>query len=150
MNQFNKILLTLAAMVALALAPFPTPSQAADQALRVIVHPSNTLEQIDRETLGRIFLKKEERFPSGMKAEPVEIVERTALYEVYVEQIHQSSESRLRRYWVDKMFSGEMMKPRQLGNEDDIVEYVAGNPAAVSVVGDNVRLEGVKQIMVVP
>lgn len=128
----------------------PVSTGAKEPGLHVVVNAANPLEEIDRETLSLIFLKKENRFPNGRETEPVEMGEDTELYEAYLEQIHQSSESKIRRYWVQMMFSGRMMKPRQFKSEQEILEYVAGTPNAVSVVGGNVEHAGVKVIKLIP
>lgn len=121
-------------------------SAAAQQPFRIIVHPDNPAMRLTSEEASRLFLKREARWPDGVAVEPVDLAGTNALRESFSVAVHGRSTARILAYWQQKVFSGELAPPPEVGNEDEVVQFVRSRRGAVGYISDGRPLEGVKKV----
>lgn len=98
----------------------------------VIVHPSNA-NTISDEDIKSLFLGKRKAFPNGDEAVPLNLlVDSDARNQFNVNALGKS-ESQLKAYWSQLLFTGKGVPPRELAITDAISE-VASNVKAIAYV----------------
>ncbi len=125
---------TVASSVVLALALLisaATPS-ARDDEFVVIVHPNNNITSIDRELLRAAYLKEAVKWRDGSVVVPIALPEAIPAHERFVERVVGKTLSQLRNYWIQRIFSGKGVPPRQAQSVQDAIAHVLADPQAVS------------------
>ncbi|OJF70449.1 phosphate ABC transporter substrate-binding protein [Alteromonas sp. V450] len=110
----------------------------------VIVHPSNT-DNLDKDSISRLFLNKAKAFPSGTQAKPLALSEGEAATEEFNGKVLNKTASQLTAFWSKLVFTGKGQPPESMGSDADVVAAVASNPNAIgfidaSAVNDSVRV----------
>jgi hypothetical protein len=114
-------------------------SEAGDVA--IIVHPVHGQTDISMMELTRIFRLDQQRWKSGEKVDLVlqvvvsdkELVVRDRIYHMQAEE--------LRRFWMGKVFRGELTAaPRAFASDESVKNYVEGHLLAVGYI-DSVLLD---------
>jgi len=118
---------------------------AADDAFRVIVHPSNAAEEIAVRDLSRLFLKKTTRWPSGVVVQPVEPAD-DRLRARFASRVHGKSLNALRSYWNQVIFSGRDVPPVEKESDDAVAAFVRAHAGAVGYVSAGADPPGVKTL----
>ena len=131
-------LLSLALLMALAQ---PVRSQGTAPArVSVVVNAANRLEQIDRDQLSSIFLKRVARWPNGEPVDPVDLAP-TLLPRVHFSaSVHKRSVGAVLAFWQQQIFSGRDVPPVEKRTERDVIEYVAEHVDAVGYVTASIDL----------
>lgn len=138
------LLATTLVVVGLALTLVsPRAAQGQDEAYRVIVHPSVSVDRLSRSELSDLFLKKNERWPDGDRVFPVDQVETAAVREGFTRDVHGRSVSAIKSYWQQRIFSGRGVPPPEKASDRDVVEFVRATPGAVGYVSAATPLQGV-------
>ena len=120
-----------------------------DQRYWVIVHPDNPNDVLDRDEVSRLFLKKSTKWSDGTPVVPVDLPEKSPAREAFSKDIHGRSAAAVKKYWQQKVFSGEAAPPAEVATEADVLAQVRSDPAAVGYVSDEAVLKGVKILDVV-
>jgi ABC-type phosphate transport system substrate-binding protein len=117
----------------LLLIPALTLSFMAFANVAVIVHPSNaaTLSQDD---INKIFTGRAKSFTDGKAAEPVNLVEAVAVRADFDQKALGRSSSQMKAYWSKLVFTGKGTPPKELASEQEVLDAVAKNPAAIGYV----------------
>ena len=110
----------------------------------IIVHPDNPADTLRREEVSRLFLKKMTRWADGRTAAPVDLVESSPARDAFTRDIHKRPISAIKKYWQQKVFSGEAAPPPEAASEEDVLAQVRADPHAVGYVSDEAVLRGVK------
>lgn len=99
----------------------------------VIVHPSNaaTLSQDD---INKIFTGRAKNFTDGKAAEPVNLAEAVAVRADFDQKALGRSSSQMKAYWSKLVFTGKGTPPKELASEQEVLDAVAKNPAAIGYV----------------
>jgi ABC-type phosphate transport system substrate-binding protein len=135
---------TLLVALLLALAALPA---AADDAFKVVVHPSNPADALPREQVSNLFLKKVTRWPGGQPVVPVEVgAERVR--EPFSDAVHRKSLGAVKAYWNKLVFTGREVPPVEKSSDDEVIAFVRQNPGAVGVVSAAGAAAGVKVLRV--
>ena len=117
---------------------------------KVVVHAENPLDEVERRTLERIFLKKIKTWEDGTSCQPVDREVDTALREAFSEEVVDKSVSAVKSYWQRMIFSGKDAPPPELASDEQVLAYVAERRGGVGYVSDDAELPtGVKTIDVV-
>jgi len=133
--------------LAIAGAQEPTGSDARKPVvLAVIVHPKNPVTKLSFSEL-RAYLKVERQFwPNRKRCEIFLPSKKTAAHKFLLKKAYRMSNRRLQKYWVRKMFSGEIpSKPSYVPSSRAAVSQVLKGEGAISIVpiedvGDRVRV----------
>jgi hypothetical protein len=134
---FLLLLVSLAA--ARAEDPAPTPPEdkkPKEIALAIIVHPKNPVTKASFGEL-RAYLKVEQQFwPNRKRCEIYLPQTKTPEYAILLEKVYRMSHEKLQKYWVRKLFSGEIpSKPAYVPSAKAAVSRVLQSEGALSIIG---------------
>jgi ABC-type phosphate transport system substrate-binding protein len=115
----------------------------------VIVHPDNPATELEKAEVSRIFLKKETRWADGRAVAPVDLVEKAPARLAFSRDVLGRPPAAVKKYWQQMVFTGQAAPPPEVATEDDVLEMVRKDPAAIGYVSDEVVLKGVKILDVV-
>jgi hypothetical protein len=110
----------------------------------VIVHPDNPSITLRRDVVSRLFLKKITRWSDGRTAVPVDLVESAPARDAFSRDVHRRPTTAIKKYWQQMVFSGKSAPPPEVATEEDVLDMVRSDPAAIGYVSDEVTLHGVK------
>lgn len=133
-------------LVALLLALAAAPA-AADDAFKVVVHPSNPADALSREQVSNLFLKKVTRWPGGQAVVPVELLAER-VREPFSQQVHRKSLGAVKAYWNKLVFTGREVPPVEKSSDEEVLAFVRQNPGAVGVISAAGAAAGVKVLRV--
>lgn len=129
----------------------PALAQAPGKAARfvVVVNASNPMEEIHRESLSNLFLKRAAVWPSGKLAQPVDLTQQDPAREAFSRQILRKPLSAVRAYWQQQIFSGRDVPPPEEASDADVIAMIKAAPGAVGYVSASTPLpSGVKVLAV--
>lgn len=99
----------------------------------VIVHPSNS-DALDKKKISKIFLGKLKRFPSGSQTVPITQKSSNKARGEFDKKVLKKSASQLKAYWSKLLFTGKGQPPKEVTNDSEVIELVAGNPNVIGYV----------------
>lgn len=102
----------------------------------VIVHPSNA-NTFSETVINQIYLGKARTFPDGSQAVPVGLREGNSTRNEFVSRYVGKTESQLKAYWSQLIFTGRGVPPKEVDNEDAIRQLVANNPNIIGYISAN-------------
>ncbi len=114
-------------------------------AVRIIVHTNVPTEELENETIERIYLGKLTRWPDDVKIIPVMLKEGDT-HETFIVEVLESTTSRFMTFWRQAVFTGRGIPPKSFSSEKELLEYVANTPGAIGYVSHRIVLDGVKHI----
>jgi ABC-type phosphate transport system substrate-binding protein len=124
-------------------------SIAAEAALAIIAHPSNSISGISADNAQRIFLGKTSEFANGKRATPVDQTAGASRTK-FLKSVIQKDEGELKAYWSKLMFSGRGQPPKEIGDDAAMKAWVAGNPDAIGYVDGKFVDGSVKVLLIIP
>ncbi|WP_442863957.1 phosphate ABC transporter substrate-binding protein [Alteromonas sp. ASW11-130] len=113
----------------------------------VIVNPANS-SAVDNESVKRIFLGKEKKFPGGGSATPINQKNDAASRNQFDEQVLERNSSQISAYWSKLVFTGKGTPPKEVADDAAAVAAVASDPSAISYVDSSAVTDAVKVIPV--
>ena len=114
-------------------------SEASKGEYKVIVNGKNTLKQLSREDLARIFLGKKTLWDSETKIMPAILPEKEKVTQVFIKKVIRKSISQYRAYWKRRLFSGGGTPPKTFRTSQEVLDFVAKHPGAIGVVEASVN-----------
>lgn len=135
-------MVVLAALLAGLLAG-AQPVVAADERLVMIVHPQRA-EQLTRNDVARIFLRKRRTWSDGQPIVPLNHAAGSTIREQFSRLVFGTNEERFVRYWNERYFQG-VLPPSTLASAAAVRRYVAADRNAIGYirsdqVDDSVRV----------
>jgi len=128
MKFFLRIFLPLMLVNAIAF------SSATQAGIAVVVSPDNGSSSMSKEEVARLFLKKSKKFRSGMKAEPLDQGGNDATREKFYKKVVNKQPSQLSSYWSRMIFTGKGTPPREVGNDENVINTVSNNVNAIGYI----------------
>jgi ABC-type phosphate transport system substrate-binding protein len=123
----------------LIVAAMTRPADAGDVA--IIVNLAHAQGALTMNELARIFRLDQQRWKSGDKVDLVLQVSASDKETVVQERIYHMGAEELKRYWLGKVFRGELTAtPRAFSSDASVKTYVAANPQAIGYI-DSVLLD---------
>ena len=113
----------------------------------IIVNKDNNIDQVTKEQVYRLFLKKTKRFQNGIVALPYAREEETKIRMQFNKLVLERSEQQLRYYWARKMFSGGEHPPGIIVSEQEVIDIVSEDISAISYVSDRPSIDKVKVVL---
>jgi ABC-type phosphate transport system substrate-binding protein len=113
---------------------------------KVIVHPDNPADRVDRGFVRRAFLKKDLRWKHGASLRPIDLPRGTDARERFTRDVLKKSPAQLRNYWNQQVFSGKGVPPPEADSEDAAIAYVLANPGALGYLPSDADPQGAKVI----
>lgn len=135
----------LQTIVALAIAAL-TPVFA--QSVEVVVHPDSNVYTITKDELSKIFLKRLRTWSDRTPAVPVDQVPDSPARQEFTRLVHERSVVNVEVYWKRLIFSGRAVPPKEVDDDESVLEFVRNNPGAVGYVSESARLTGVRKLKV--
>ena len=106
----------------------------------VIVNPGNAAS-LSADDVQRLFLGKLKSFPGGGEANPINQKEGQPSREQFNQTILSKSESQLKAYWSQLVFTGKGTPPKELDNDEAVKAFVANTPAGIGYI-DASKVDG--------
>jgi ABC-type phosphate transport system substrate-binding protein len=116
-------------------------TQARGGDLAIIVNPAQPVTELSMAQLSRIFRLDQQRWKSGDRVDLVVQLSRSDKQHVVEERIYHMEAEELRRFWMGKVFRGELTAaPRAFSSDASVKDYVAANAQALGYI-DSVLLD---------
>jgi ABC-type phosphate transport system substrate-binding protein len=139
----------LLAIAILPLAILGAGVRRPDAHVLVVVNAANPDRELTRERLSMIFLRQVELWEDGHEILPVDQIDKSAARAVFARDVHGRSISALKRYWQERIFSGNESPPPERVTDSEVLTYVRTNPGAIGYVLEGQELgSGIKVIQV--
>jgi len=122
----------------------------AEEAFRVIVHPSNAGGQISKATLATIFLKQNARWPDGKPVAAVDQSAKSAVRAAFCEHALGQSVQAVQQFWMQAIALGRGVPPLVKTSDSEVIAFVSGTPGSIGYVSSEAALDAtVKLVRVV-
>jgi hypothetical protein len=118
------------------------------QQLVVVVHPDSGITHMSREEVGRIFMGSQKRLASGLVALAVEPVAPDQARALFYRLLVNLPLPQVRSYWAQMYFSGQAQPPRQVRDDQEVVEIVGANKGAVGFVEQGKSTRRVRVVLI--
>lgn len=115
--------------------------------LVVIVNPDNPLASLSVEDAKRIYLGKDKSFPNGDRIAAADQAENSPSRKKFYADVIQKSESQLKAYWSQMIFTGKDTPPEVIGNDAAVKKWVAENKNAIGYVDGSIADGSVKVLL---
>jgi hypothetical protein len=119
-------------LLLLGLMLVPALSQAAEEALAVIVAPGHG-KVLKKEDLALVFKRKKLFWGDGGKMQPVNLPASNPQRRAFSQAVLGATPEELEKYWNDMYFHG-VSPPFVLGSQEAVLRFVAETPGAVGYV----------------
>ena len=123
-------------------------ARAEEFSFQMIVNEANAVSSLDKDEVGKLFLKKTTRWESGSAAQPVDQLKTAKVREDFSTKILGKSLAAVDSLWRQKIFSGAAVPPLEKGSDEEVVAFVKANVGAIGYVSKAAGLSGVKSITV--
>ncbi len=135
-------------MKSLLLALFLSFSAVAQGEIAVIVNPNNDLEQLTVKQVRDIFLGRARAFPNGKFAVPVD--QTTSIRTYFYEQVAARPIEQINAYWARLIFAGRSSPPKQLEDDEAVLQAVKNNEDMIGYVDKNRVDDDVRLLLLIP
>ncbi len=126
-----------------------SPVERADVRIVIVVNSANPITALSRERLSKIFLREISTWESGREILPVDQIDKAPARIVFARDFQNQSVGALKRFWQERIFSGNESPPPERVTDIDVLTYVRSNPGAIGYVTDGIDLgPGVKAIAI--
>jgi hypothetical protein len=136
------------AMIVAAFAAI-SPVRAENAGMRVIVSARNPIVSMPRIEVAKLFLGKNNRWPDGSAASPLDLAGKTPTRRLFCQEILGKQIDAVESHWRQLIFGGEVTPPPTKPTEQEAIAFVSQNPAAIAYVSYAVDLPpSVKELTV--
>jgi ABC-type phosphate transport system substrate-binding protein len=116
-----------------------------ESAVVVVVSQKSTVTALTREQVADLFLGKQNRFPGGTKAAPLDLPEGSPERDAFYAEFAGKSPAQVKAHWSKIIFTGRGQPPPQVPDDKAALKRLAGDSAAVayirrSLADDSVRI----------
>lgn len=137
------------ALLAAALAaPWGAAPAAAQTGFVVIVNESNPLQDLSRQQLADIFMRRMTTWPGGGSIHPVDLPAVSETRDAFSRAVHGRPAAAVASYWGQQVFAGRAVPPPQRPTDRAVVEFVRGDAASIGYVAPGSATVGVKTVAV--
>jgi len=117
----------------------------ADVRIVVVVNTANVVSVMPRDHLSKIYLRQIPTWNGGNEILPVDQIEKSPARIAFSRDVQRQSLSALRRYWQERIFSGDDSPPPERVTDAEVLTYVRSNAGAIGYVVEGTDLgTGVK------
>ncbi len=118
--------------------------------IHVIVHASNPIESLSKKQVIDLFMGRTTNFPGDRLAVPLDRVPGQPARSRFYQVLTGKTEAQVDAYWATLIFAGRMTPPRQLDDQQLVIEAVTQNPNAIAYVESRQLPNTVKIVMSLP
>jgi ABC-type phosphate transport system substrate-binding protein len=113
----------------------------------VIVSSKSTIINLTEEQTARIFLGKNDKFPNGQSAIPIDQAEGEAVRDEFYSKVTRKNASQLATYWAKLIFTGEGRLPEIATDDKDVVRKISNNPNAIGYIDKSALKKNVRVVL---
>ncbi|MCP4216115.1 MAG: hypothetical protein GY765_15805 [bacterium] len=113
----------------------------------VVTHHSHKGDSISKKELRLIFLGEKTRWEDGSRIKIAESLNKKTASRFYGTYVGKEV-SRIKKIWIKKMLRGEMSPPESFKDQQELVEFIAGQKYCIGFVEGKKDLKGVKILKV--
>jgi ABC-type phosphate transport system substrate-binding protein len=110
------------------------PSPPAEGRVAVIVNVKNETPPKTPEDVARLFLKKTQHWPDGLRVRPIDRSGNSSERAVFLAEVLRLSDEGLKRYWVEAQYQNGVAPPPRVKNSKDVIELVGAYRGAIGFV----------------
>ena len=126
-----------------------TMAKRAEVHIVVVVSVANPIAAIPRDRLAKIFLREIAAWENGQEILPVDQIDKSPARVAFARDVQNQSVSALKRYWQERIFSGNESPPPDRVTDADVLTYVRSNSGAIGYVLEGTDLgPGVKAVAI--
>jgi ABC-type phosphate transport system substrate-binding protein len=126
-----------------------TKAKSADVHIVVVVNAANPVTTMSRDHLSKIFLREIVTWDNGQEIMPVDQIDKSPARIVFARDVQNQSVGALKRYWQERIFSGNESPPPDRVTDADVLTYVRSNAGAIGYVLEGTDLgPGVKAVVI--
>ncbi len=114
--------------------PPPVRLPAQDVGYRVVVHASNSVTQLTRDQVSKIFLRKVTLWDNRQPVLPVDQAAEAPVRRTFTKQIHQRTIASVQTWWQQQTFAGVAVAPPERASDTEVLEYIRKYPTAIGYV----------------
>ena len=115
--------------------------------LKVIANPGVGTSSVSADELKGVFLATKTSLSDGSHVEPV-LGKDGPVHEAFVKEYLGKTDAALQTYYRSLVFTGKASMPKTLGDDAEVVAYVAKTKGAIGYVSAGAGTEGVKTLEV--
>lgn len=134
--------------IVLCLLLIAGPAMVTASELIVITSSENT-ETIDENDIKNIFLGKTNSFPSGLKAEPINIISSHPDYERFARKVLKKTPSQLKAYWAKRVFTGKGLPPITVSTEEELLKRLKTKKNYISYITLNGSYKDIRMVLII-
>lgn len=97
-----------------------------------VVSSKSPIQKLSVHQLNNIFLGRENRFPNGEVAVPVDHPEGSSVREEFYSRFFGRTSAQIKSYWSKLIFTGKGQSPHVLQTQERLKKAVAENPSYIS------------------
>jgi ABC-type phosphate transport system substrate-binding protein len=113
----------------------------------VVVNSANSASSLQRAKIAQIFLRQMTTWDNGTEILPVDQIDRAPAHVAFVRDVLGLSVGAVKRYWQERIFSGNESPPPDRVTDADVLTYVRSNAGAIGYVVEGTDLGvGVKVV----
>lgn len=116
----------------------------------LIANSANAVSMLQRHEASKLFLGKHTKWPNGAAAQPVDLVESSAVRRRFSADVHGMGVQNVKSFWQKAVSSGKGEPPPERATDADVIAFVKANPNALGYVGSATAADGVKILTVTP
>ena len=124
-------------------------ADAASVQVAVVVHPDNELSNLSSRDLERTFLLRQQRWSTGRRIYLLMREEGSVSKDIVLEKIYRMTSDQLKRFWLAKIYRGEMTSfPKTLRSDESVLRFVSQAPNAIGFIDATRSDERVKVLRI--
>ncbi len=118
--------------------------------VKVIGHNSIKEKNLNQETVTKLYLGKQDKFPSGKKAIVIDQEPGEDIRDEFYTKVVNKNSAQLKSYWSRLIFTGQGLPPKRVLDDDEVLELITDNPNLVGYVSGEADVSGVKVLFSMP
>jgi len=132
-------------IVILTALVWTVPAVAAGQGFKVVVNGANAADEISKQQLENLFMKKTGTWSNGQPALPVDLAATSSTRQGFSQVIFGRDVNAIKSYWQRQIFSGRGVPPPEKASDEGVLDFVRANPGAIGYVSSDTDVgSGVK------
>jgi ABC-type phosphate transport system substrate-binding protein len=117
--------------------------------LAIIGHPGISLRGVTNDELSKVYLGNSKSL-GGVDVNPVDQAEGSGTRGEFYDKVVGKSESQLKRYWSQRVFSGKGKPPPSLADDQAVKDWVASTPGGIGYIDSGAVDGSVKVLSIIP
>ncbi|RMH17617.1 MAG: hypothetical protein D6696_15200 [Acidobacteria bacterium] len=126
------------------------PGHAQNRAFKVVVNGQNPTDELPKEEVSRLFLKKLRKWPGwDEQVMPADLEVDSPIREAFSLEVLGRKPIQVHRFWQRQLFAGRDAPPPIFSSDAQVLDFVRRNPGAIGYVASDTSLgDGVKELAI--